>query len=358
MKPEIGSEFWTGCTPLDGTGVTQLMPAGMDTRYTLCGRTALELVLRDAMAQRQLRKAYLPSYCCHTMIEPFVAKGITVEFYDVFFTDTGIGCTFTEENDCDLIYLMDYFGFRNETTPRLAKQQRALGKCVVYDATHALFCKNMDYSNCDYVFGSFRKWFNVNAGFCAKAGTWIRFPSLRQNREYWQQRNTAFDQKQAYMTGASVEKDAFLQAFSHAEESLEKDYIGYAPDDTSLQFLKTVNVEYIRKKRRENATFVIGAINNLRLSYIVSPYKTVRAEDCPLFVPLQVNSSMRTILRRKLIDNQIYLPIHWTVSKIHSLTDTSEGLYNCELSCLCDQRYRITDMKRMLDTMRSVTENG
>ena len=42
MKPEIGSEFWNGCTALDGTGVASLLPAGMDTRYTLCGRAADE----------------------------------------------------------------------------------------------------------------------------------------------------------------------------------------------------------------------------------------------------------------------------------------------------------------------------
>ena len=353
MKAEIGSEFWSGCTPLNGTGVSQLLPAGMDTRYTLCGRTALELVLRDAMAQRQLRKAYLPSYCCHTMIEPFVSKGITVEFYDVFFTDTGIGCNFKEENDCDLVFLMDYFGFRSKNTHRLAKQQRTLDKCVVYDATHALFCENMDYSNCDYVFGSFRKWFNVNAGFCAKAGTWIGFPSLRQNHKYSQQRNTAFDQKQAYMAGKPLEKDIFLHAFSHAEDSLETDYIEYAPDNVSLQVLKSVNVEYIRNKRRENASFIIDAINTFKLHHIVSPHQVVREGDCPLFVPLRVNPSVRATLRRQLIENRVYLPIHWPLSSLHNVNRTSQIIYDVELSFVCDQRYEAADMRRAVQIIRS-----
>lgn len=108
------------------------MPRHMDTRYTLCGRTALELVLRDAMP---VGSAYLPAYCCHTMIEPFVAKGIRVQFYDVFFTATGIDWDFDEDNGCQLVFLMDYFGFRNEKTFRIAQRQKAKGKCVVYDAT-------------------------------------------------------------------------------------------------------------------------------------------------------------------------------------------------------------------------------
>ena len=345
MKLEIGSEFWTGCTPLNGTGVAQLMPVEMDTRYTLCGRTALELVIRDALQSRAVRSAYLPSYCCHTMIEPFVAKGIAVEFYDIFFTDTGIGCNFAEDNHCDLVFLMDYFGFRNENTSRLAKQQRALGKWVVYDATHSMFCENMDYSFYDYVFGSFRKWFGVNAGFCAKRGSWVAFPALQHNTAYTQTRNDAFDRKCRFIAGENVDKQAFLSAFSCAEEALETDYIGYGPDEQSLQILETVNVEFIRQKRRENAAFAIAAIDQMASSVVCSPYRQVADGECPLFVPLQVEPAVR-----KLIENQVYLPIHWPVSDLHRGTG---AIYDTELSFVCDQRYTVADMARAMENIRS-----
>lgn len=347
---EIGSEFWTGCTPLDGAGVAQLLPAGMDSRYTLCGRTALELVLRDAMQTRTVRKAYLPSYCCHTMIEPFVAKGINVEFYDVYFTDTGIGCDFREDNGCDLVFLMDYFGFRDENTARLTKHQRALGKCVVYDATHSLFCENMDHSSCDYVFGSFRKWFGVNAGFCAKRGVWSDFPELTQNTAYTQRRNTAFEAKKQFMAGKPMDKQQFLTAFSQAEESLETDYIAYGPDVESLQTLKTVNVDFIRRRRRENAAFAIAGINAMHCAKVFSPYRQVREGECPLFVPLQVDAAQRTDLRRKLIENRVYLPIHWPASDLHGKTG---NIYDTELSFVCDQRYAEADMARAIEIIRS-----
>lgn len=350
---EIGSEYWTGCTPLDGNGVKPLLPTGMDIHYTLCGRTALELVLRDAVAERRIRKAYLPSYCCHTMIEPFVAKNIPVEFYPVFFTDTGISWEFRENNDCDLIFLMDYFGFRNESTRSLAARQRAMGKCVVYDATHAMFCKNMDYSACDYVFGSFRKWFGVNAGFCAKNGIWNEFPVLTSNNRYTEQRNAAFDRKREFMDGESMEKDEFLRAFSQAEESLETDYLGYGPDGASLQILEKVNVEYIRSKRRENAAFVIDEITALGKTVVVTPYKTLGSCDCPLFVPLQVDGAMRSQIRGELIAQRVYLPIHWPLSQLHRVDSVSGEIYALELSFVCDQRYNKQDMERAIEVIRS-----
>ena len=353
MKSEIGSEFWSGCTPLNGTGVVKLLPDRMDIRYTLCGRTALEMVLRDAMAQRQLRKAYLPSYCCHTIIEPFISKGITVEFYDVFFTDVGIGCNFAEDNDCDLVFLMDYFGFCDENTPRLTKNQRTQGKCVVYDATHAMFCENMDYSSCDYVFGSFRKWFNVNAGFCAKSGSWDVFLKLTPNVAYTTARNKAFADKQQFMAGAPIDKNALLQTFSLAEESLETDYIGYGPDKESLKILESVNAEFIRRRHYENAAYAIDKISTVSSGIVYSPYKQVQEGDCPLFVPLRVKPEMRTALRQLLVKNRVYLPIHWPLSNLHSANDVSKQIYNEELSFVCDQRYDFDDIDREIQIIRS-----
>lgn len=347
MKSEIGSEFWTGCTPLNGNGVGTLLPAGMDVRFTLCGRTALELVLRDAVRQRNIRRAYLPSYCCHTMIEPFTPKGIEVVFYDVFFTDTGIGWDFREDNGCDLVFLMDYFGFRNAETTQIAAAQKTLGKCVVYDATHSMFCEGMDYTGCDYVFGSFRKWMDVNAGFCAKQSPWQDFPALAENRRYAAMRNGAFLHKQRYLSGESVDKAGFLRAFNRAEEMLETDYLAYAPDAESLEKLAAVDVEFIRSRRRGNAHSVIRSICALQSLEITSPYKAVGNGDCPLFVPVQVAVQHRSLLRGDLIGQSIYLPIHWPLSDLHRTNAVSQGIYDTELSFLCDQRYTPRQLQRM-----------
>lgn len=356
---EIGSEFWTGSTPLDSSGVKQLLPVGqMDIRYTLCGRTALELVLRDAFLEHPVKKVYLPAYCCHTMIEPFVAKGVEVVFYDVYFTDTGIDCAFREDNDCDMVFLMDYFGFRDGRTVQRAFNQRARGKRVIYDATHSVFCMGIDYSSFDYVFGSFRKWFGVNAGFCAKKNTWIHFPDLEVNRRYTQIRNAAFDQKRQYIAGKPVEKDVFLRAFSWAEEQLETDYLAYGPDKESVKILELINVDFARQKRRENANFIIERITEMNSPLVCSPYGAIGEGDCPLFVPLQVKAEHRAELRKKLIENKIYFPVHWPLSPLHHIDDISWDIYETELSFVCDQRYDKNHIIRAIETVRSILNNG
>ena len=338
---------------MNGTGVSQWLPAGMDTRYTLCGRTALELVLRDILREQKVKKVYMPSYCCHTMIEPFVIKGIEPVFYDVFFTDTGIDFDFDENTDCQLVFLMDYFGFPRDKTMEVAHSQKAMGKTVIYDATHTVFCEAMDYSACDYVFGSFRKWFGVNAGFCAKGGTWTCFPALSQNKTYTRMRNAAFSDKACFMAGQAVEKSVFLDGFSRAEAYLETDYVGYAPDGDSMRVLEAVDVDVLRRKRRENGASVINEICRMQSSSVHSPFKQVGRRDCPLFVPLQVTKELRKELRGMLIQNQVYLPVHWPLSDLHSAKGVSGEIYDTELSFVCDQRYGMEDMDRAIQRIRS-----
>ena len=358
MRTEIGSEFWTGCTPLDGQGITDILPQGFESRMTLCGRTALELILRDLMAERQVRKAYLPSYCCHTMIEPFLTKGIEVEFYDVYFAENGIALDFHAENDCDVVFLMDYFGFLDPQTERLAREQRQRNKIVLYDATHALFAHTRDYSPYHYVFASFRKWFGVNGGFCAKAETWTcAFPHL-ENSSYSELRSRCFHLKASYMAHDNDDKAVFLEGFSRAEDQLETDYLGYSPDSESVEVLQQINPEGIRIKRRANAQHVIAQINSWQDQRVFSPYRGMTPQECPLFVPLYVDPALRADLRTWLIQNEIYLPVHWPVSGVHCLHARTRRIYDSELSFVCDQRYGADHMNRAVSAIKVFLETG
>ena len=69
---EMGSEFWEA----SDTG---------KKKYLLSGRTALEYIIRDILEEHYVTSVLMPSYCCHTMVEPFVRHGIKVRFYDIYF---------------------------------------------------------------------------------------------------------------------------------------------------------------------------------------------------------------------------------------------------------------------------------
>lgn len=74
----------------------------IDDTYTFSGRTAIETVLRNLSG---IRKALLPSYCCESMIVPFQAANIEVEYYDVFWNEGFCANYGIEDNDFVIVYV-------------------------------------------------------------------------------------------------------------------------------------------------------------------------------------------------------------------------------------------------------------
>lgn len=144
MSIEIGSEFWEVNTT-EGKEYT-LFPKS--THWYLCGRSALQAIISELKGKKTVG---MPSWCCHTMIKPFVDAGIEVRFYPVVYKDG-----FVQEIDysCDILYVMDYFGFTSHTSIE--------HPCVIRDVTHSLF--SMNYQDANYYYGSLRKWCGVWTG--------------------------------------------------------------------------------------------------------------------------------------------------------------------------------------------------
>ncbi len=349
---EIGSEFWTEKN--NGEGVGPLLAQIGQSVITICGRTALELIAEDILrsSSKAEHSVYMPSYCCHTMIEPFLKHGIPIRFYDVYPSEEGIKCKF-EDNECGIVFLIDYFGFIDPETKAFAEKERGRGKTIICDRSHSLLCTS-DFGYADYTLGSFRKWFGVNAGFAAKAAEWNINPQMRNNDAYCDLRNRAFDLKARYISGTEeVDKSLFLSMFGEAEEMLEKDYSHYVPDSRSLKTLETADTGGIRNRRRRNAAFLMDALRDTE--GLLLPYRTLGTDECPLFVP--VCTPKRDGLRRGLIAEWIYCPAHWPVSEVHALNEETRVIYDTEMSVVCDQRYDPDDMKRIADSIRRVLKN-
>lgn len=353
MRNEIGSEFWTHCTPMDGSGLYDYIPYKTNAVYTLSGRTALDLIIDDMLYTRPIKSVYLPSYCCHTMIEPFLAHGIETKFYTVAFVEDGIRIELDEDNNCDVVFLIEYFGFMRLNCAEIAASQSQKGKTIIYDATHSLFCKEVNYSCYDYVFGSFRKWFDVNAGFCTKKYEWNASWHFEINKSYVELRNKSFDLKKEYILGETESKEQFLDQFAEAEDSLGKDYHSYCPDNLSIVKTQMLNVKELINIRKKNAQELINQLIGFGNKSCRLLFDKVDDSDVPLFVPVVIQNQIRNPLRTYLISNELYLPVHWPLSELHLIGNAAVELYNTELSLVCDQRYGQWEMNRIVNLIES-----
>lgn len=338
MLKEIGSEFWN-----DG-------PVRRDRAYLLSGRTALEYIIRDILKHHNVKSALLPSYCCHTMIEPFFRHGISVRFYDVYFDEmNGLSVEIPQAQENEIFYHMTYFGFHQLMGADINKINKDF-TVVIEDRTHSWLSGDSGF-HADYSYVSYRKWTGFDAIALAnkETGAFSDFPEAI-NIEYSNLRKQASSMKRTFMDSGIGEKQEFLDLFEKAEELLETDYVGYKPSaDTMAAFLQ-LDTTYIARNRQRNARILIDGLQDI--PEIELMFQTVQDDEVPLFVPILLREN-RAELRKNLIDNSIYCPIHWPKSEFHKgISQRAEMLYNQELSLVCDQRYGSDDMNRIVECIR------
>ena len=340
---EIGSEFWK---PL------KKHIKDNETMY-LCGRTALDVIVKDAVRTYGISSALLPSYCCYTMIEPFLQNGIDIRFYDVFVDEEGIlTAEVPEPQNNEVLYIMRYFG---DTDMEYKGAGRSLTGWLtsVEDLTHSCFMEGYS-TNADYWFTSYRKWFAVE-GIAVAGKRGRRLPEAFKNRNeaYYDLRRKAFSLKNKFMNGDPIEKSEFLGAFGKAESLLSRDYRDYGTgyEESYILFRFLDEIKDTKQRRRDNARILIEGLTDISGIKAFTDFKDDR--KCPLFVSIVVKDGRRDALRRYLISKDIYCPVHWPLSEPHtSISDRAKELYAEELSLVCDQRYGAEDMERIVQEIR------
>ena len=331
---EIGSEFWDVPTKPDYQN--NIFPD--NTSWFLSGRIALREIIKDIKSKINFKNVALPSWCCESMILPFIEEQISVKFYSVHKTDTGIAQNFDEAENCDVILKMDYFGYQSDSN-------FSFDKIVISDITHSILGGAEQTSQ--YTFGSLRKW----AGFFTGGFAYSSYPSFNPsatapNHEYINLRKEAMNKKRMYIEESNGDK-AFLDNFAAAENYLDKYPQSMGADAIDIQRAKTLDVDFLRSKRRENALVLLSELSNLAI------FPRLNENDCPLFVPLYICDGKRDDLRKYLIGKQIYCPIHWPLSNLHKVTSLTNSIYQNEISIVCDQRYTPSDMYRIAEEVKT-----
>jgi len=316
---EIGSEFMMDSYKIGINKYKSL--ANFSKRYVLSGRTGLYLVAEELLV-RSISSIALPAYCCGSMVAPFYHAGFEIEFYDEPVIPKA-----------EAILIMDYFGFISDHSLVLAEECRLKGKAIIVDATQTAFSMSEIYSKADFIVASYRKWFDC---LCAAVYSKNGFLVSEYNKEavkYTEVWREASREKSKYVVSGKGNKQYFLNRYSQANAILAKDYMRYRATQSEIDRFENVDSDFIRIKRRENASILINALSER----VKLPYTVIQKEDCPLHVPVLIQEKKRPWIRKKLIENGIYCPCHWPIDENYPYKKT---IYHMEeLSLICDQRY-------------------
>lgn len=292
------------------------------------GRNALEYILRSI---DNIKGIYLPYFTCEVVLEPLKKLHISYKYYH-------INSRFEIADEINLkegeyIIANNYFGIKDAYIQFLAEKY---GQQLIVDSSQALLAKPISGIKTFY---STRKYVGVADGGIAYIG------NLEKGKvDINEVECTIEHDKHLYIRKQFGAEIGFAE-YKKNEAKLDNQPIRWM-SDTTKHILEHIDYQKIIFKRKTNFSFlhnILSEKNFLELPKIDSFV-------CPMIYPFITKFS--EYLRKRLIDNKVFVAKYWP--NIHKLStyDTEYDLVNQIIPIPCDQRYDHEDLKKIIEIIK------
>ena len=357
MEWEVGGEFELRDSSLAPQAERGLMSAQSwrlppgECRLVQNGRAALLTALRDACCGAKLKDAWLPSYLCASIVQPFRQSGLEMHYYPVDShlvpVDGSWACAVGHGS---VVLYVNYFGFPVSATARgFAQQQHDRGAVTILDMTHSLFNTAPDeMPSSNYAVVSLRKWTGLpDGGLVWKRGSHFSMPLDSDSTDggFGRARLVAGLMKGLYCDGILSQKDGYGALFGMAEDIADGCAAAVPMSRVSRTIWGQLDTGAIVCARRANYAVLASGISGLHSLHLFEEAlpQGVCPPGCPVVLPY------RDDLRFFLTSHSVYCPIHWQLpAEITSGFPASQSVAATILTLPCDQRTTTNDMDRVV----------
>jgi len=319
-----------------------------DIVYLSTGRAAIKFILLNIIKKVKIKKCWLPSYLCETIIQPLRELDLDYEFYhlkenlqlDIDYLSRRI-----EKND--LVFTINYFNFLfNDKVIKFLRKLKNNNVIIIEDLTHSFLTNNIfSYKISDYSIISLRKWFGIPDGGIAFSNNNLFDKNLIVKRSFYDFVHLRLKYailKNFYLNKIINKKDSFRKMHDKAEELANLTIRLNAMSNISKIILNSVDFNNIIYRRRMNFKYLLSSFEDLHKIEILC--KNLEEGICPIGFP--IIATKRDVLRDYLASNNIYCPIHWLLpEEIPKKFIYSYFLSKNIITIPCDQRYSIEDME-------------
>ncbi|MCI8948466.1 MAG: hypothetical protein HFG49_00300 [Lachnospiraceae bacterium] len=310
------------------------------------GRGALRFLIRI----RNIKKLYLPGFCCSTVWEACEAERISWEFYQV---DDGFRPVFDKElENGEWLYIVNHYGVF--ASCEMEAMIRQFGQVIV-DHTHAFFRPPLAGADTLY---SCRKFFGVPDGAYLSLG-------LKDDQEYagrmkrfsesaWQQysllpMDQSFDRMHFLLGRYEAPASKFYQEYAENNERFTSEPVKQMSSLTH-NLLRAIDYEEANARRTRNFSFLsrqLSHMNRLFLPMIPGAFAY------PLWLKEGLGKGPE--IRRELIRHKVYIPCLWPEVEKQCPKDSADcQMAENILPLPVDQRYQEADMREILDRLLSL----
>ena len=249
---EIGSYFWLDQSVMaDDSKQVTFLPEVADASFAFSGRAAIEVAIRDALKYRTIKKAYVPSYCCVSMLQSLIDHGIAFDFYNVEMKNGVITYDIDVTKKCDLFLFMRYFCIKSNGLDQMIAALKQKQVVIIEDITHSLFSEKVYFENSDYVVASLRKWFPTPAGgWVGKLTGTLAVKPDKDSDQVVEDKIKGMRMKAQYMNGDLPVKEEFLMINSKFDNDLIHVDRMLKADSTTMKILASTEIE-VKKQKTE-----------------------------------------------------------------------------------------------------------
>ena len=344
---EVGSEFELAPATLR-RALERPRPAPptlKDARFAASGREALSALLRAAGRPRVVLGAYL----CDSLLQATVGFSATLVPVDALLRPRpdALTAAWAQAPEQTTVVAVPIFAtpWAREHREAVVAAQEA-GVLVIEDRTHTLWDRDREPLAETWI-ASLRKWMPVPDGG-AFGGPGSEGATLAPvGRAFVEERLLAQTRKHDWLQTGDFAKSEFLEPLGSLEADLGRPRTPREASPEALALLGAADIEALSAARRNNYAVLRARLEAADLSVARPLEPPLAAGAVPLGLPIR--SDRRDALRRHLITERIYCPVHWPLPTevTAEAFPTARRLESELLTLVIDQRYHAGDMERI-----------
>lgn len=289
----------------------------------------------------ELKRIWLPSFLCDTILIPFELLGIDCQFYAV---DASLQ---PDLEDCalaegDAVCVISYFGFSHKDA--IYEQLSSCGVIIIEDLCQAFYQE--PHPLADFSVKSLRKFFAVPDGAIvyAKGDRQVVWPYELDQRSDLAWGIEAIAARTLYDLGLS-DSTSWYEYFQKSEAAMP---VGCVPmsEYTKTQLAWFIDFDNESSKRISNYDYLLANLSDIALI-------ENRKGAVPLGFPVVIGN--RDEVRKRLYAQKIYPPVHWDIMGVVPPNHSGSHRLSHDIMTLpCDGRYGEEDMERMITVLKSL----
>lgn len=353
---EVGSTWYADdfCPAEDYTLRLKFIADSSNVTLLSTCRSAIKLILDKIGGQHH--RALVPSFTCHSVIDPFLTAGYDVKGYSLnenLQIDIDVFSSLVNDFRPDIILVHGYFGFNTVgSASNILESCKARGIIVIEDKTQTMF-SDFKAIAADYTIGSIRKWLPIPDGAFIKG---MHISELTQDSALADAKIKAMRAKNRYFATGDGNKCEFMRFFADAENLLDSRTLPHSISSYSLSALTSLNLKEFANRRRDNYNLLARRLS--RHSEIQLIFKEALTSDVPFLLPVYIDDK-RAEFQRYMASHNVYPTIIWKCpDALENIIDKdSRRIYDRILCFHVDQRYEAADMNKVADIVDSYFSN-